>query len=201
MHCRSDPFVLCRQICLTSANAVSAAVVSVSQSVSSRVWVSGCGFFVLLVVWLAHVYVHREFESRSRHKVCPCCLGGAAVGATTLRHSSLGTYRVEGDGRAAGTLGNTALLDTLAQPVSSLVRLFSIESQNAIRMRGWYLSTPTTVIRICAYYIFYKAGISCVLVLGMCRYHNKIIDFVSFQVHISSQNHDVSLCQLRTPTK
>ena len=146
-------------------------------------------FFVLLVVWLAHVYVHREFESRSRHKVCPCCLGGAAVGATTLRHSSLGTYRVEGDGRAAGTLGNTALLDTLAQPVSSLVRLFSIESQNAIRMRGWYLSTPTTVIRICAYYIFYKAGISCVLVLGMCRYHKKIIDFVCFQVHISSQNH------------
>ena len=148
-------------------------------------------FFVLLVVWLAHVYVHREFESRSRHKVCPCCLGGAAVGATTLRHSSLGTYRVEGDGRAAGTLGNTALLDTLAQPVSSLVRLFSIESQNAIRMRGWYLSTPTTVIRICAYYIFYKAGISCVLVLGMCRYHNFFIDFVCFQVHISSQNHDM----------
>ena len=76
MHCRSDPFVLCRKICLTSANAVSAAVVSVSQSVSSRVWVWG---FVLLVVWLAHVYVHREFESRSRHKVCPRCLGGAVV--------------------------------------------------------------------------------------------------------------------------
>ena len=160
------------------------------------VWV---WFFVLLVVWLAHVYVHREFESRSRHKVCPCCLGGAAVGAT-LRYSSLGTYRVEGEGRAAGTLGNTALLDTLAQPVSSLVRLFSIESQNAIRMRGWYLSTPTTVIRICAYYIFYKAGISCVLVLGMCRYHKKIIDFVCFQVHISSQNHEVpsSNVQCRT---
>ena len=153
---------------------------------------SGClgWVFFLLVVWLAHVYVHREFESRSRHKVCPCCLGGAAVGAT-LCHSSLGTYRVGRGGRAAGTLGNTALLDTLAQPVSSLVRLFSIESQNAIRMRGWYLSTPTTVIRICAYYIFYKAGSSCVLLLGMCRYHNKIVDFVSFQVHISSQNHVV----------
>ena len=24
-------------------------------------------------------YVRREFESRSRHKVCPCCLGGAVV--------------------------------------------------------------------------------------------------------------------------
>ena len=30
MHCRSDPFVLCRQICLTSVNAASAAVVSVT---------------------------------------------------------------------------------------------------------------------------------------------------------------------------
>ena len=34
---------------------------------------------VLLAGWLARVYVRREFESRSRHKVCPLCLGGAAV--------------------------------------------------------------------------------------------------------------------------
>jgi hypothetical protein len=149
------------------------------------------GFFVLLVVWLAYVYVSREVESRSRHRVCHRCFGSAAVGAT-LRHSSLGTYMVEGEGQAAGTLNNTAMLETLAQPVSSLVRLFITESQNAIRMCGWYLSTPTTVIRICAYYIFYKAGISCVLVLGMCRYHKGILDLGCFQVHISSHNHDMS---------
>ena len=39
MHCRSDPFVLCRQICLTSIYTVSAAAVNVA--VSSRL-ASGC---------------------------------------------------------------------------------------------------------------------------------------------------------------
>jgi hypothetical protein len=84
MHCRSDPFVLCRQICLTSVNAASAAVVSVT--VSSRAWLFGAGVLVLLAVWLAHVYVRREFESRSRHKVCPRCLV-ALLWCATLRHS------------------------------------------------------------------------------------------------------------------
>ena len=82
--CRSGLFVLCRQICLTSVNATSAAVVSVT--VSSRAWLSGAGVLVLLAVWLAHVYVRREFESRSRHKVCPRCLV-ALLWCAALRHS------------------------------------------------------------------------------------------------------------------
>ena len=50
------------------------------------------------------------------------------------------------------------------------------------------MSTPTTVVQIFDNYIFYKAGIRCVLVLG--RY-KRVIDFVCFQVNISSQNHVV----------
>jgi hypothetical protein len=50
MHCRSDPFVLCRQICLTSVNAASAAVVSVT--VSSRL-VPGCLGLGFLFCWLS----------------------------------------------------------------------------------------------------------------------------------------------------
>ena len=61
MHYRSNPFVLCRQIYLTSINAVSAAAVSVL--VSSRL-VSGVR--ILWAVWLAYVYVSSEFESRSQ---------------------------------------------------------------------------------------------------------------------------------------
>ena len=45
----------------------------------SRVWLFGTGDLVLLAVWLVHVYVRHKFEPRNRHKVCPCCLGGAVV--------------------------------------------------------------------------------------------------------------------------
>ena len=55
------------------------------------------------------------------------------------------------------------------------------------------MSTPTTVVQISASYIFYKAGIRCVLVLGRYKYHKKIIDFGCFQVSISSQNHDIHI--------
>ena len=51
MHCRSDPFVLCRQICLTSVNAASAAAV-VSVTVSSRL-APGCLGVDFLFCWLS----------------------------------------------------------------------------------------------------------------------------------------------------
>ena len=38
------------------------------RSVLCRVWLFGVRVLVLLVVWLTHVYVRREFESRNRHK-------------------------------------------------------------------------------------------------------------------------------------
>jgi hypothetical protein len=54
---------------------------------------------------------------------------------------------------------------------------------------GRYMSTSTTVVQISACYIFYKAGIRSMLVLGRHKYNEEIIDSVCFQVHISSQNH------------
>jgi len=54
------------------------------------------------------------------------------------------------------------------------------------------MSMPTTVVQISACHIFYKAGIRCVLVLGRYENNKRIIDFVCFQVHTSSQNHDMN---------
>ena len=56
---------------------------------------------------------------------------------------------------------------------------------------GGYFSTPTAVVQSVDSYVFYKAGIGCVLVSGTYKYHKRYIDFGCFQVHISSQNHEV----------
>ena len=66
-----------------------------------RVWLSGVRVLVLLVVWLTHVYVRREFESRSRHKSV------FAIWVALLYDSMIGC-RKEEHVRAAGTLNNVA---------------------------------------------------------------------------------------------
>ena len=68
-----------------------------------RVWLSGVRVLVLLVVWLTvtHVYVRREFESRSRHKSV------FAIWVALLYDSMIGC-RKEEHVRAAGTLSNVA---------------------------------------------------------------------------------------------
>ena len=117
MHCRSDPFVLCRQICLTSINAVSAAAVNVAASrLVSRlgVWVWGSRSVGCLACLR---YVSSEFESRSQHQVCPRCVDGAVVSAT-LGHSSLGQLQDWGQGQRATTPGKRTTLETLVLSVS-----------------------------------------------------------------------------------
>ena len=68
--------------------------------VSSRVWLSGAGVLVLLAVWLVYVYVRREFESRSRHKVCPCCLDAWRCCGAIVRHSNFD--QLQGEVASAG---------------------------------------------------------------------------------------------------
>jgi hypothetical protein len=52
--------------------------------------------------------------------------------------------------------------------------------------------TPTSTIQICDNNIFLKAGICCAIVPLTCTCFKKNIDLGCFQVHISSQNHDLS---------
>ena len=81
---------------------------------------SGTGVLVLLAVWLAHVHVRHEFESRSRHKVsgCPCCLGGAVV-VLLCATTTLNSCREKKQAEVAGTLDSATTLETFVLSVGA----------------------------------------------------------------------------------
>ena len=112
MHCFPDTFVLYRQISFTSSTQRSHQRDQNRSLVSCRVWLLGAGVLGLLAVWLASVYRSHEFESRSRYKVCPCCLM-ALLWVPLYATSAWDCCKEEEEEQVAGALGNVTTRETL----------------------------------------------------------------------------------------